>query len=127
LGRYYQVRGKVGRGRNRGGRLLGFPTANIQLQDGLCPKNGIYAVTVEHDGTLYRGVANIGYSPTFNDHIFTIEVHLLDFDKNIYDENIRINFIQHIRDEIKFESVEALSKQIRSDVEQARIILNGAI
>ena len=127
LGRYYQVRGRVARGRNRGGRLLGFPTANIQLQDELCPKGGIYAVTVEHAGQTYPGVANIGYSPTFDDHIFTIEVHLLDFDRNLYDETIRVNFIQRLRDEIKFSGIEALSEQIRRDVDQARVILNGLV
>jgi riboflavin kinase / FMN adenylyltransferase len=127
LGRYYQVRGRVTRGRNRGGRLLGFPTANIQLQDELCPKGGIYAVTVEHAGCTYPGVANIGYSPTFEDHIFTIEVHLLDFDRDLYDETIRVNFIQRLRDEIKFDNIGALSEQIRRDVEQAREILSGLI
>ena len=84
LGRYYQVRGKVITGRNRGGKLLGFPTANITLQNELCPKNGIYAVTVEYSGKIYQGVANIGFSPTFDDHIFSVEVHILDFNENIY-------------------------------------------
>lgn len=123
LGRHYQIRGRVAGGRNRGGRLLGFPTANVNLQDELCPKQGIYAVTVEHNGSMYKGVANIGYSPTFDDHIFTIEVHILDFNKDIYSDPIRVNFIERLRDEIKFESIEALSDQIRKDVEHARTIL----
>jgi riboflavin kinase / FMN adenylyltransferase len=127
LGRDYQIRGKVATGRNRGGRLLGFPTANINLQDELCPKQGIYAVTVEHEGRIHRGVANIGYSPTFDDHIFTIEVHLLDFEQTIYDDTIRVNFVQRLRDEIKFDDVEALSRQIRQDIENARIILAGLL
>ncbi|MEJ2040868.1 MAG: bifunctional riboflavin kinase/FAD synthetase [Desulfosarcinaceae bacterium] len=125
LGRHYQVRGRVASGRNRGGRLLGFPTANLHLQDELCPKQGIYAVTVEHQGHLYQGVANIGYSPTFDDHIFTIEVHLLDFNKNIYDHPIRVNFIQRLRAEKKFDSIQALSDQIHKDIEQAQVILAG--
>lgn len=124
LGRYYQIRGIVAGGRNRGGRLLGFPTANINLQDELCPKTGIYAVTVEHDGVSYPGVANIGYSPTFDDHLFTIEVHLIDFDKDIYSDRIRVNFIRRLRDEIKFESIDALSAQIKKDVDHARAILS---
>jgi len=124
LGRYYQIRGKVATGRNRGGRLLGFPTANINLQDELCPKQGIYAVTVEHQGRTYQGVANIGYSPTFEDHIFTVEVHIMDFEKNIYGDTIRVNFIERQRDEIKFDSIDALAKQIRLDIENARQILN---
>jgi riboflavin kinase/FMN adenylyltransferase len=123
LGRYYQIRGRVTTGRDRGGKLLGFPTANINLQDELCPGSGIYAVTVERNGRTYDGVANIGYSPTFDDHVFTIEVHILDFDETIYGEKIRINFIQRIRDEKKFAGVTELSDQIRKDVEAARRIL----
>jgi riboflavin kinase/FMN adenylyltransferase len=125
LGRHYQIRGQVATGRNRGGRLLGFPTANINLQDELCPKRGIYAVTVEHEGRMLKGVANIGYSPTFDDHIFTIEVHILDFDKRIYGDPIRVNFIERLRDEIKFDGIDALSAQIRKDIDQARLILAG--
>ena len=101
LGRYYQIRGVVTTGRNRGGRLLGFPTANIILHDELCPKTGVYAVTVEFGSKTHKGVANIGYSPTFDDHVFSVEVHLLDFNENIYDRKIRVNFIQRIRDEKK--------------------------
>jgi riboflavin kinase / FMN adenylyltransferase len=123
LGRHYQIRGIVATGRNRGGRLLGFPTANLNLQDELSPKEGIYAVTVEHGTELYQGVANIGYSPTFDDNVFTVEVHLLDFKKNIYGETIRVNFIQRLRDEIKFQSIDALATQIHLDIENAREIL----
>jgi riboflavin kinase/FMN adenylyltransferase len=125
LGRHYQIRGQVATGRNRGGRLLGFPTANINLQDELCPKQGIYAVTVEHGGELLKGVANIGYSPTFGDHVFTIEVHILDFKKNIYGDPIRVNFIERLRDEIKFDGIEALSAQIKKDIIRARQVLSG--
>lgn len=123
LGRHYQIRGRVAGGRNRGGRLLGFPTANINLQDELCPKTGVYAVTVEHENQNYAGVANIGYSPTFDDHLFTIEVHILDFNRDIYSDPIRVNFIQRLRDEIKFNGIDALAEQIRKDVEHARGIL----
>lgn len=126
LGRDYQIRGKVATGRNRGGRLLGFATANINLQDELCPKTGIYAVTVEHKGRTFPGVANIGYSPTFDDNLFTVEVHLLDFSENLYNEVIRVNFIERLRDEKKFENIQALSEQIRRDIVQARDILSGS-
>jgi len=126
LGRRYQIRGTVVAGRNRGGKLLGFPTANIALQDELCPKAGIYAVTVEHAGRQLEGVANIGYSPTFDDHVFTVEVHILDFHEAIYGEPIRVNFVQRIRDEAKFASLEELSRQIQRDVETARRILAAA-
>jgi len=127
MGRPYQIRGVVAAGRNRGGRLLGFPTANIRLQDELCPKEGIYAVTVEHGGRTYPGVANIGYSPTFDDHLFTVEVHILDFKKDIYNDPIRVNFIQRLRDEIKFDRIDALAAQIHKDVASAREILADAM
>lgn len=120
LGRFYQIRGKVVQGRKRGGDLLGFPTANIKLHDELCPKIGVYVVTVEYQFNVYRGVANLGYSPTFDDHLFTVEVHILDFNKNIYGERIRINFIEKLRDEMKFSGIEELSKQIKKDIEKAR-------
>jgi len=124
LDRYYQIRGFVEIGRNRGGRLLGFPTANIHLTDELCPKTGVYAVTVECKGRFYKGVANIGYSPTFEDQIFTIEVHIFDFNMNIYGENIRVNFIERLRDEMKFSNISHLTDQIKKDIEKAKQILN---
>ena len=123
LGRPYQIRGRVVRGRDRGGKLLGIPTANINLQDELCPKTGIYAVTVEHNNRIYKGVANIGYSPTFDDNEFTVEVHLLDFAENIYDEKIRVNFIERIRDEKKFADISELKEQINQDIKTADKIL----
>jgi riboflavin kinase/FMN adenylyltransferase len=123
LGRHYQIRGRVVKGRDRGGKLLGIPTANINLQDELCPKTGIYAVTVEHNDRIYRGVANIGYSPTFEDNEFTVEVHLLDFAENIYDEKIRVNFIERIRDEKKFADIAELKEQIHQDIKTAEKIL----
>ena len=124
LGRYYQIRGKVAPGRNRGGKLLGFPTANINLRDELCPKTGVYAVTVECMNKKYLGVANIGYSPTFDDKKFSVEVHIIDFNKNIYGQEIRVNFIEHIRDEIKFTDISELSDQIKKDIETTRGILS---
>jgi riboflavin kinase/FMN adenylyltransferase len=127
LGRYYQIRGTVTTGRDRGGKLLGFPTANIKLQDELCPKTGVYAVTVECEGNRYDGVANIGYSPTFDDYVFTIEVHILDFDENIYGSKILVNFIKRIRDELKFSGIEELAQQIKQDVIAAREILTRTV
>ena len=123
LGRHYQIRGLVVKGRDRGAKLLGVPTANIKLQDELCPKTGIYAVTVDYNNRLYKGVANIGYSPTFDNNEFTVEVHLLDFAVNIYGEKIRINFIQRIRNEKKFANISELKEQIKQDIKTAREIL----
>jgi len=123
LGRFYQIRGLVVRGRDRGGKLLGIPTANINLQDELCPKTGIYAVTVDYHNRLYKGVANIGYSPTFEDNEFTVEVHLLNFSTDIYGEKIRVNFIERIRDEKKFANISELTAQINQDIYTAHEIL----
>lgn len=123
LGRHYQIRGMVVKGRDRGGKLLGVPTANIKLQDELCPKTGIYAVTVDYRNRIYKGVANIGYSPTFDDNEFTVEVHLLDFGTDIYGEKIRVNFIQRIRDEKKFANISELTAQINQDIKAAHKIL----
>lgn len=124
LGRHYQVRGDVVAGRKRGGKLVGFPTANLHLQDELCPKTGVYAVMVEHHGKRFKGVANIGYSPTFDDHLYTIEVHIIDFEGDIYGQKIRVNFVQRIRDEIKFPDLSHLSNQIEKDVQTARGLLS---
>ena len=125
LGRHYQIRGTVVTGRDRGGKLLGIPTANINLHDELCPRTGIYAVTVECRGLQYIGVANIGYSPTFNENEFSVEVHILDFNDNIYNEKIRVNFIQRIRDEIKFSNISELIEQIQKDIATAREIFTA--
>jgi riboflavin kinase/FMN adenylyltransferase len=127
LGRFYQVRGTVVSGRNRGGKLLGFPTANIVLQDELCPKAGVYAVTVDCLASQFMGVANIGYSPTFSDNIFTVEVHILDFHNDIYGKHLRVNFVTRIRDEIKFSGIAELSEQIRKDIEYARGVLSQLV
>jgi riboflavin kinase/FMN adenylyltransferase len=125
LGRHYQVRGTVVHGRDRGARLLGFPTANLTLYDELCPKTGVYAVTVEHDNIPYKGVANIGYSPTFQEGRFGVEVHIFDFDKPIYDQPIRLNFIRRLREEKRFSGPESLAAQISRDIEQAREFLSS--
>jgi riboflavin kinase / FMN adenylyltransferase len=123
LGRHFQVRGIVVAGRDRGGRLLGVPTANLKLEDELCPKTGIYAVTAQISGRLHHGVANIGYSPTFEDRQFTVEVHILDFHDNIYGQKIHVNFVKRLRDEMKFAGIEALKRQIALDIECARRVL----
>jgi len=124
LGRHYQIRGKVIKGRERGGSQLGFPTANIKLYDELCPKLGVYAVSVETIKGNFMGVANIGFSPTFGDRMFTIEVHILDFDHDIYGTRIRVNMVQRLRDEKKFNNIHELSEQIKQDIKTAKDILN---
>ncbi len=123
LGRHYQIRGKVIKGRKRGGSQLGFPTANIKLHDELCPKLGVYAVNVETTKGNFWGVANIGFSPTFGDQMFTIEVHILDFSHDIYNTRIRVNMVKKLRDEKKFSCIQELSKQIEEDIKIAKDIL----
>jgi len=125
LGRFYRVEGRVIAGRNRGGRLLGFPTANLCLQDELFPKTGVYAVWAEYDGQTYPAVANIGFNPTFSNEILSVEVHILDFDQNIYERDVRIHFVQRLRSEQKFPGLEGLIARIREDVILARRILGS--
>jgi len=125
LGRHFQVRGVVVTGRDRGGRLLGIPTANLKLEDELCPKTGIYAVTAEVAGGLHKGVANIGYSPTFEDRQFTVEVHILDFHGDIYGQKMHVNFVKRLRDEMKFAGIDALKRQIELDIDCARRVLEN--
>ena len=124
LGRHYQVRGTVIPGRDRGNKLLGFPTANLRLYDELCPKSGVYAVTVEYDASTCDGVANVGCCPTFNNSHFQVEVHILDLNEEIYGRRIRVNFIKYLREVKKFPKPEDLSAQIRKDIEQARMVLS---
>jgi riboflavin kinase/FMN adenylyltransferase len=126
LGRFYQIRGTVVHGRNRGNKI-GFPTANLELIDELCPKTGVYAVIPEIDEVKYKGVANIGYSPTFGDHKFTVEVHLLDFKEDLYGRKIKVNFIQRLRGEKKFSGIDELSQQISKDVLQAKELVSSII
>lgn len=123
LSRDYQVRGTVIHGHNRGGRLLGFPTANLAPEDELIPAFGVYAVTVEIGGALHRGVANVGRNPTFGDAGVSIEAHVLDFSADLYDRAIKVNFVARLRGEVKFSSVDELKEQIAKDIRRARKIL----
>jgi riboflavin kinase/FMN adenylyltransferase len=123
LGRFYQVRGQVVHGMNRGGRLLGFPTANIKLVDELFPMPGVYAIWVELGGEVRMGVANIGINPTFGNDALSVEAHILDFSGDIYGADIRVHFVQRIRDERKFSGIDELKARIARDVELGRRIL----
>ncbi|SDB17009.1 riboflavin kinase / FMN adenylyltransferase [Desulfonatronum thiosulfatophilum] len=125
LGRFYRVQGKVVTGRNRGGKLLGFPTANLRLLDELFPKTGAYAVWAEYLGRTYPAVANIGYNPTFGNDVLSVEAHILDFEENIYDKEVCIHFVQRLRSEQKFENLEALISRIQEDILLARRILGS--
>lgn len=121
LGRHYQVAGQVVAGRGRGGRLLGFPTANLKVVDELVPGPGVYAVLVERsDGHKVMGVNNIGSNPTFEDGGLNVETHLLDFEGDLYGEDIILHFVEHLRPEKRFSGPVELAAQIGRDVEQAR-------
>jgi riboflavin kinase/FMN adenylyltransferase len=116
LGRRYTLFGKVVKGEGRG-RKLNFPTANVLPDDTdkVIPKDGVYAVTVDVGSTKLGGMLNIGTNPTFANTERTIEVNILDFDKDVYDADIEIEFHERVRDEIKFGSSEDLIKQLKKD------------
>lgn len=123
LGRDYQIYGTVVSGKNRGARLLGYPTANLKLVDELTPKRGTYAVEVVLDDRKYDGVANIGYNPTFGEGALSVETHVLDFSGDLLGMGIRVNFIERLRDEKSFGDVKELSNQIDRDIKRAKEIL----
>jgi len=120
LGRDYQICGVVVKGRNRGGRLLGFPTANLELIDELTPKVGVYAVRVLIGQKNYRGLTNIGYNPTFGKGPFSVESYILDFSEDLLGRTIKVDFLERLRDEKTFERIEDLAEQIARDVRRAR-------
>ncbi len=125
LGYDYNMSGKVVNGKGIG-KGLGFPTANIQIENKykLIPGNGIYSVLVEVDKIIHKGMLSIGVNPTVTkDAIKTIEVNIFDFNKDIYGENICIYFKQKLRDEIKFDGLESLKKAIAADREKSLQIL----
>lgn len=124
LGRRYRLRGLVVRGEGRG-RKLGYPTANLDIpEEMLIPGNGIYAVFVDgiNDGKR-SGMAYIGTSATFDRRERTVEVHVFDFDGDLYDRELDIEFVAHTRDDIRFESVESLVEQMGVDEQETREIL----
>jgi len=123
LGRPYEISGFVVKGRDRGGRVLGFPTANICLSRQAPPKTGVYAVEVEVSGKRHGGAANLGYNPTFGNTDLSLEVHIFDFNEEIYDKPITIRFIDRLRDEKRFSGPAELAVQIEKDIQTARRIL----
>jgi riboflavin kinase / FMN adenylyltransferase len=124
LGRPYSVCGRVIHGEKRG-RSIGFPTANIRMFRKNTPVQGVFAVTMSGIGShILHGVANVGTRPTIGGgQTVLLETHLFDFDQEIYNRYVEVHFVEKIRNEQRFESFDALKKQIRKDVEQARMIL----
>ncbi|MEW6001643.1 MAG: bifunctional riboflavin kinase/FAD synthetase [Nitrospirota bacterium] len=123
LGRAYSIEGSVKPGAGRGGKLLNIPTANMTTPIELAPKEGVYAVRAGIKDKVFDGVANIGTNPTFGNSDVGYEVHLLNFSGNLLGENIRIYFIDRIRNEQRFPDPLSLEKQIRNDIEKAKEIL----
>ena len=125
LGRNFSITGKVIRGDGRG-KLLGFPTANLAPQPGIIiPANGIYATSVFIDQSCFMAATSIGTRPTFNEGRRTIEAHILDWESDLYDKEIRLEFVQRLRDEVKYTSAEALQRQIYIDIKQTKLILQS--
>ncbi|MFN0061993.1 MAG: riboflavin biosynthesis protein RibF [Myxococcaceae bacterium] len=129
LGRYFDLDGTVVKGQGRG-RQLGFPTANVDTQNELRPAPGVYAVRVcalpSVKSAWFLGAANIGVKPTFGASEVTIEVHLFDFDQDLYGMNLRVEFIDRLRAEQRFASAGELTVQIRRDIDAARAALARA-
>jgi riboflavin kinase/FMN adenylyltransferase len=124
LGRDYPIIGQVVEGARRG-KTLGFPTANLEISDELYPKTGVYAVEVVWHQQQFNGLANVGLNPTFSPQIgkregqFSLEVHILNFNQEIYGEEIEVHFKKRIRDEVRFESPSLLIEQIKKDIRWA--------
>ena len=122
LGHEYTILGTVVSG-ERLGKKIGFPTANLSAHSEQFPPNGVYFAQATLNGTTYPGVVNLGYRPTVsssNKAERVLEIHLLDFDHDIYGEDLEIRFVRYLRPEQKFENLDALVRQIELDVQQAR-------
>ena len=119
----YRLHGPVIHGMARG-RDMGFPTANIKANKELIPAYGVYAVYIHIDGRIFSGVVNIGNNPTFGDVGTSIEAFIFDLEEDLYEKEITVEFIEHIRGEIKFADKEYLIEQIGADCARAREILN---
>ena len=125
LGRNWSIEGKVKVGRKMG-RKIGFPTCNIELNDYVIAKPGVYAVNIllRNNKKLFKGIANLGYRPTFNQKKILLEVHIFNFSRNLYNKHLTIEFINFIRKEKKFNNIRQLKKQINLDIKLAKKKLN---
>lgn len=121
LGRPYRIAGIVGTGAQRG-RTIGFPTANLDQVATLIPGNGVYVVRVEHPGGICAGAANIGPNPTFGEQLRKLEVHLIDYQGDLYGFPLRIDFLARLRDTRPFAGIAELKQQLEQDVSKARSI-----
>ena len=119
LGRTWSIEGEVVKGAQRG-RKIGFPTCNIRLNTYIMPKLGVYSVWVQIDNLKKRGIANIGYRPTFSGKSLLLEVHIFGIKRNLYKKILKISFIKFIRSEKKFKNINQLKSQIKKDIISAK-------
>jgi riboflavin kinase/FMN adenylyltransferase len=124
LGRDFSVTGRVVRGVGRG-RGLGFPTANIDYTGTLMPMGGVYVTWVIIGGRRRWGVANLGSNPTFGSNNFSFEIHILDFNEDIYEDAVEVGFVDRIRDEVKFSGPDELIRQIKDDITVAERMIKS--
>ncbi|WP_291647494.1 bifunctional riboflavin kinase/FAD synthetase [Clostridium sp.] len=115
LSKPYLIKGKVIHGKKLG-RTIGFPTANLEFDSKIIiPDKGVYYTNVEYNNKAYKGITSVGYNPTVNGQQLTIETYILDFNNTIYGQEIKVYFIERIREEIKFNSLDELVEQIKKD------------
>ena len=119
LGRNWNIAGKVISGKKRG-RKIGFPTCNLKLNNYVIPRPGVYAVKVDSNNFAKKGIANIGYRPTFNGQSLLLETNIFGINKNLYNKVINVHFKKFIRKEKKFQNIEELKKQIKIDIQKAK-------
>ena len=119
LNRSWSIRGKVIEGKKRG-RTIGFPTCNIELKDYIRPKIGVYSVYIKNKYFFKKGIANIGYRPTFKGQKILLEVNIFGINKNLYKSVLNINFKKFIRSEKKFKNIKELKKQIIKDIKKSK-------
>ena len=121
LNRKWSIEGIVKKGRQIG-KKIGFPTCNLDIKDYVIAKPGVYAVRVwrKNNSTYLKGIANLGYRPTFNQKKILLEVHLFNFSGNLYNKYLSVEFLKFIRKEKKFKNVNQLTKQIKIDLNIAR-------
>ncbi|MBW9156416.1 bifunctional riboflavin kinase/FAD synthetase [Clostridium sp. FP2] len=119
LGRPHSITGEVIKGKQLG-RTIGFPTVNLNYnKQYIIPKGGVYYTLAQYDNNIYKAITNIGYNPTVEGGKLSVETYILNFDKQIYGEKVKINFVNRIRDEVKFDTVEELRQQLIKDKEYA--------
>ncbi len=123
LDREWSIEGRVIKGRQLG-KKIGFPTANIDIKSYIVAKPGVYAIKVKKENTtkFIKGIANLGYRPTFNQKKILLEAHLFNFSENLYNKYLTVNFLKFIRKEKKFKNIGQLKKQIKIDLQKARKI-----